>query len=137
MQRDAITDCKTAIGPGSRRRAFWGTLTYCCTAVATCQRQRPIRRRSWRHRTSWFAKHGAAIAGGGNPFTANGQETIGADGKVTDGAFAAANGYTLINSDSLDKAVEIAKCCPVLLGGAKVTVYETFDAMAAMAGSKP
>jgi len=55
---------------------------------------------------------------------------------VTDGAFAAATGYTLIKADSLDNAVEIAKGCPVLIGGAKVAVYETFDAMAAMAGSK-
>jgi hypothetical protein len=84
---------------------------------------------------AWFAKHGEAIADGGNPFTAK-AKTIGADGHVTDGAFAAATGYTLIKSDSLDQAVEIAKGCPVLLGGAKVAVYETFDAMAAMAGSK-
>ena len=63
-------------------------------------------------------------------------KTIGADGKVTDGAFAAATGYTLIKADSLDNAVEIAKGCPVLIGGARVAVYETFDAMAAMAGSK-
>jgi len=84
---------------------------------------------------SWFAKHGDAITDGGNPFTAK-TKTIGADGKVTDGAFAAATGYTLIKADSLDNAVEIAKGCPVLIGGAKVAVYETFDAMAAMAGSK-
>jgi hypothetical protein len=33
--------------------------------------------------------------------------------------------------------VKIAKGCPVLLGGAKISVYETFDAMAAMgAGSQ-
>jgi hypothetical protein len=84
---------------------------------------------------SWFAKHGEAITDGGNPFTAK-AKTIGADGRVTDGAFAAATGYTLIKSDTLEHAVEIAKGCPVLLGGAKVAVFETFDAMAAMAGSK-
>ena len=55
---------------------------------------------------SWFAKHGDAISDGGNPFTAK-AKTIGSDGKVTDGAFAAATGYTLIKADSLDKAVEI------------------------------
>ena len=86
--------------------------------------------------TSWFGKHGDAIADGGNPFTPK-AKTISADGEVTDGAFAAATGYTLIKADSLDKAVEIAKGCPVLLGGAKLAVFETFDAMAAMAGSKP
>lgn len=84
---------------------------------------------------SWFGKHGEAIADGGNPFTPK-AKTISADGHVTDGAFAEATGYTLIKADSLDKAVEIAKGCPVLLGGAKLAVYETFDAMAAMAGSK-
>ena len=63
---------------------------------------------------SWFAKHGEAISDGGNPFTAK-AKTIGSDGKVTDGAFAAATGYTLIKADSLDDAVEIAKGCPVLL----------------------
>jgi len=88
---------------------------------------------SW---TSWFGKHGEAITDGGNPFTPS-AKTIGPDGRVSDGAFAAASGYTLIKADSLDKAVEIAKGCPVLIGGAKVAVYETFDAMAAMAGSKP
>jgi hypothetical protein len=85
--------------------------------------------------TAWFGKHGEAIADAGNPFTPK-AKTIGADGKVTDGAFAAASGYTLIKADSLDKAVEIAKGCPVTLGGATVAVYETFDAMAAMAGTK-
>src|SRR5712692_7494349 len=85
--------------------------------------------------TSWFGKHGEAIADAGNPFAPM-AKTITADGKVSDGAFAAASGYTLIKADSLDKAVEIAKGCPVLMGGAKVAVYETFEAMAAMAGAK-
>jgi hypothetical protein len=84
---------------------------------------------------SWFAKHGAAISDAGNPFTPK-AKTIGADGKVSDGAFASASGYTLIKSDSIDQAVEIAKGCPVLIGGAKVAVFETFDAMAAMSGAK-
>ena len=85
--------------------------------------------------TSWFGKHGEAIADGGNPFTPA-AKTITADGHVSDGAFAAASGYTLIKADSLDKAVEIAKGCPVLLGGAKLAVYETFDAMSAMSGAQ-
>jgi hypothetical protein len=85
--------------------------------------------------TSWFGKHGEAITDGGNPFTSS-AKTIDSNGHVSDGAFAAASGYTLIKADSLDKAVEIAKGCPVLLGGAKLAVYETFDAMGAMAGSK-
>jgi hypothetical protein len=85
---------------------------------------------------AWFAKHGEAITDAGNPFTQT-TKTVTADGRVSDGAFAAASGYTLVKADSLDKAVEIAKGCPVMLGGAEVAVYETFDVMAAMAGSKP
>jgi hypothetical protein len=81
---------------------------------------------------AWFGEHGASITDAGNPFTPA-AKTIGAGGKVSDGAFAEASGYTVIKADSLDKAVEIAKGCPVLLGGASVAVYETFDAMAAMA----
>jgi hypothetical protein len=83
--------------------------------------------------TSWFGKHGDAITDAGNPFTPQ-AKTIDAHGKVTDAPFAPASGYTLIKADSLDNAVEIAKGCPVLLGGAKLSVYETFDAMAAMSG---
>jgi len=84
---------------------------------------------------AWFGKHGEAIADAGNPFTPM-AKTIAPDGKVTDGGFAAATGYTLIKADSLDKAVEIAKGCPVMAGGATVAVYETFDAMGAMVGAK-
>jgi len=84
---------------------------------------------------AWFGKHGAAISDAGNPFSPA-AKTIAPDGKVSDGAFASASGYTVIKADSLDKAVEIAKGCPVILGGASVAVYETFDAMAAMAGAK-
>jgi hypothetical protein len=85
---------------------------------------------------AWFGQYGEAIADGGNPFT-QASKTISADGSVSDGAQASASGYTLIKADSLDKAVKIAKGCPVLLGGAKISVYETFDAMAAMgAGSQ-
>jgi hypothetical protein len=32
-------------------------------------------------------------------------------------------------ADSLNAAVEMAKGCPVLKGGAKITVYETLKAM--------
>jgi hypothetical protein len=79
----------------------------------------------------WFGKHGDAITDGGNPFTPK-TRSIGPDGKVKDGAHAVATGYTLIKAGSLDEATQIAKGCPVLLGGATVSIYETFDAMAAM-----
>jgi hypothetical protein len=40
-----------------------------------------------------------------------------------------ASGYSIIKADSLDAAVEMARRCPVLLGGAQITVFETFPVM--------
>jgi hypothetical protein len=40
----------------------------------------------------------------------------------------------VIKADSIGDAVDIARDCPVFLGGAKISVYETFDVMA-MAGA--
>lgn len=79
--------------------------------------------------TAWFAKIGNALVDGGNPTTPN-TKTILSDGTVTAGAAGPMpTGYSIIKADSLDKAVEIAKGCPVLQGGAKIMVYETFQAM--------
>jgi hypothetical protein len=39
-----------------------------------------------------------------------------------------ASGYSII-ADSLDTAVDMAKGCPVLQGGATISVYETFAVM--------
>jgi hypothetical protein len=40
-----------------------------------------------------------------------------------------ASGYTVVSADSLDAAADIAKGCPVLAGGASITVYESFQVM--------
>jgi len=49
---------------------------------------------------------------------------------VHDGAVGtAASGYSILKADSLNQAVELAKGCPVLESGAKISVYETFPAM--------
>jgi hypothetical protein len=77
--------------------------------------------------TSWFQTMGPALKDGGNPFTGQ-AKTISGDGSITDGA-ASASGYSIIEADSLDAAVDLAKGCPVLQGGAKVAVYETFKVM--------
>ena len=47
---------------------------------------------------------------------------------VTDSP-AQVTGYSIIKASSLDDATEKAKGCPVLGGGAKVMVFETFPAM--------
>ena len=77
----------------------------------------------------WMTKLGPALKDGGNPFTPQ-AKTIDTKGKVSDGpAGSPASGYSIIQANSLDEAVTMAKDCPVLLGGAKISVYETFEVM--------
>jgi len=78
---------------------------------------------------AWFGKLGAGLVDAGNPFTPT-AKSIAGDGKVSDGPVGGmASGYSVIKADSLDAAVALAQACPVLQGGAKITVYETFAAM--------
>jgi hypothetical protein len=76
---------------------------------------------------AWFGQLGDSLADGGNPFT-GAAKTIGTDGSVRDGG-APATGYSILKADSLGEAVEKAKGCPVLGGGAEITVYETLEVM--------
>jgi hypothetical protein len=77
---------------------------------------------------AWFHKIGKAMKDGGNPFTGK-TKTIGSEGKVSHRAKSKANGYSIVRAKSLDAAVAIAKGCPVVKEGGKVTVYETFKIM--------
>lgn len=77
---------------------------------------------------TWFGKIGSNLVDGGNPFTPM-AKSIASDGKVSDGVSSMASGYSIIKADSLDAAVAMAKGCPVLKGGAKISVFETFNAM--------
>ena len=77
---------------------------------------------------TWMHDLGSALKDGGNPFTPGASKTISAGGAVSDGG-GTATGYSIITADSLDDATEKAKGCPVLEGGATVTVYETFQVM--------
>jgi hypothetical protein len=76
----------------------------------------------------WFQKLGKGIADPGNPVSQT--RTVNTGGSVSDGGGAnPASGYSILEADSLDQAVEAAKGCPVLLGGATIEVAETFDVM--------
>lgn len=78
---------------------------------------------------AWYGQLGSALVDGGNPFTPA-AKTIDSHGTVTDGPLGPmATGYSVISAGSLDEAVELAKGCPVFLGGATITVYETFAVM--------
>ena len=74
----------------------------------------------------WFATLGPAVADGGNPTGAS--KTIAAGGAVSNGAGSnPATGYSLLNADSLEAAVKLAKGCPHLKAGGTVRVYETIE----------
>ena len=78
---------------------------------------------------TWFGKLGSNLVDGGKPFT-GAVKTVTKEGKVTDGAVGTkATGYSIIKADSLSAAIEVAKSCPVFLGGAMISVYETSEAM--------
>jgi hypothetical protein len=77
----------------------------------------------------WMENLGPALRDGGNPFTPQ-AKTIDSSGAVTDGPVGSpASGYSIIQANSLDEAVTMSKDCPVLQGGAKISVYETFAVM--------
>ena len=79
--------------------------------------------------TAWYTKLGGAVVDAGNPFTPM-AKSVASDGKVSDGpAGSMASGYTVIQADSLDAAAAMAKGCPVLKGGASISVFETFNVM--------
>ena len=83
---------------------------------------------------AWTDKHGHAIVDPGNPFTPV-TKTVSPRGSVSDGGQIHATGYSVIEAQSINQAIDIAKGCPVLEGGASVSVFETFDAMRAITGA--
>ena len=76
---------------------------------------------------AWFGQLGDALVDGGNP--ASGTRVISSDGSVAEGGATSPTGYSIIKTDSFDKAVAAAKMCPVLGAGAMIEVVETFNAM--------
>lgn len=74
----------------------------------------------------WFGALGQAVVDQGNPFGPS--KGVTADGSVGSAA-SGLTGYAILKADNLDQAVEMAKGCPVLAGGASVEVYETFPVM--------
>jgi hypothetical protein len=76
---------------------------------------------------SWFHELGGALADGGNPFSPA-RTKIASDGSTED-AGSDASGYSIIEADSIAAATTMAQGCPVLQGGAAVTVFETFNVM--------
>ena len=77
----------------------------------------------------WYSSLGSAVVDPGSPFTPV-AKSVASDGSVKNGpAGTMASGYTLLQAESLDQAVKMAQSCPVLQGGAAISVFETFDVM--------
>ena len=77
---------------------------------------------------AWFGRLGDKIVDMGNPFATKAKNL--SNGSVHDGAIGTpASGYSIVKADSLDAATDLAKGCPVLQSGGKITVYEVTPAM--------
>jgi hypothetical protein len=72
--------------------------------------------------SEWFGELGPAVVDGGAATGA--ARPVGPDASVSDGGSRGMTGYSIVSSDTLDSAVELAKGCPVLEIGGAVDVYE-------------
>lgn len=78
---------------------------------------------------AWYQSLGGAILDPGNPFTPA-AKAIAPNGSVSSVPVdMMASGYSILKADSLDVAITMAQTCPVLQGGAKIAVFETFNVM--------
>ena len=74
----------------------------------------------------WFGTLGPNLVDGGNPIAF--AKTINSDGSVSDGGGSnPLTGYSLIQADSIDAAIDLAKGCPVLQSDGNVEVAEAID----------
>jgi hypothetical protein len=72
---------------------------------------------------AWFGKLGDKLVDAGNPFD-DGAKAVSKDG-VMDVKDMPATGYSIVNADSMDAALEMTKDCPLLLAkDGAVCVYE-------------
>ena len=76
---------------------------------------------------AWLEEMGSAVVDPGNPFGPS--KTVATDGSVSEGETTGLGGYSVIETDDLDSAVEMAKGSPNLTAGGTVEVYETIEVM--------
>ncbi len=70
----------------------------------------------------WLAALGDSAISPMNPL--KGTQTVNADGSVKDGSSVFMSGYTIIEADSMEAAVDITKACPFLEIGGSIEVAE-------------
>ena len=70
----------------------------------------------------WLTSLGGAIVSPANPM--KNTHTVNADGSVTTGSNIAMSGYTIVETETIEQAVEMAKSCPFLAMGGSMEVAE-------------
>ena len=70
----------------------------------------------------WLASLGAAAVSPANPLKDT--QTVSPDGSVSAGGSSTMSGYTLVEADSMDAALDMAKACPFLDLGGSLEVSE-------------
>ena len=71
---------------------------------------------------SWLSTLGDSAVSPMNPF--KNTSTVNPDGTVTNGSKTSMSGYTIINANSIEEAVSVAKTCPFLEIGGSLEVSE-------------
>jgi len=69
---------------------------------------------------TWFGSLGSAVVDGGAPF---GPSAAVGGGPSRTGL----TGYSILQAEGLDDAVQLASGCPIVADGGTVDVYETID----------
>jgi len=70
----------------------------------------------------WLSSLGGSAVSPANPFSKT--NTVNSDGSVTAGGTTTMTGYTIIEVDSMEMALESAKACPFLEIGGSLEVSE-------------
>jgi len=70
----------------------------------------------------WLSSLGDSVVSPANPFKDT--STVNPDGSVTSGGKSTMSGYTIIEADSMEAALAIAKACPFLNIGGSLEVSE-------------
>jgi len=79
-------------------------------------------RRHFSKYMEWLASLGDSVVSPANPFKNTG--TVNSDGTVTAGGTTTMSGYTIIEADSPESALSMARACPFLEIGGSLEVSE-------------
>ncbi len=74
----------------------------------------------------WFTQLGDKVLDKGFPFMAGARAT---DGKMQQDSTSGLNGYSIVQAENYDAAMEMAMSCPATVGGSMVHVFEEMPVM--------